>query len=162
MEQTLEEALGALLRAHSGLPVVGGNGQPVGWLTHLDVLRAYNTRLQQGIEQTQKRPPTTTRGSAPKRMGGTLARLRGYRIVDLDLATTKPPVGRRIADIRWPPRSTILAIRRGDTTFEPSPIEKLERGDRLTVLLPATAADELVDTIAADETPRHREAEHAD
>ena len=158
--QTLEDALGALLRAHSGLPVVGRDEQPVGWLTHLDVLRAYNTRLQQGIEKAQEKPPPT-RGPAPNRIGGALARLRGYRIVDLDLATAKPPVGRRIADIPWPARSTVLAIRRGDSAFEPSETDQLERGDRITVLVPATAADELVDTITADsESARHNEVEH--
>jgi CIC family chloride channel protein len=41
-DQTLEEALAELLRAHAGLPVVeGGDGTPVGWITHVDVLRAY-------------------------------------------------------------------------------------------------------------------------
>jgi CIC family chloride channel protein len=43
--ETLEEALGALLRARSGLPVVDlHGGPPVGWLTHVDVLRAYSAR----------------------------------------------------------------------------------------------------------------------
>ncbi|MGH3002194.1 MAG: CBS domain-containing protein, partial [Gaiellaceae bacterium] len=149
--QTLEDALGALLRARSGLPVVDGNdGQPVGWLTHLDVLRAYNNRLQQGVEQAQQQRPLRARGSAPGRVSGTLARLRGYRIVDLDLATAKSPVGRRITDIPWPARSTILAIRRGGHVFEPDESDRLERGDRLTVLVPAAAADDLVDTITAN------------
>jgi CIC family chloride channel protein len=149
--QTLEDALGALLRARSGLPVVGGDdGQPVGWLTHLDVLRAYNSRLQQGIEQAQQERPAAATGPVPGRVGGVLARLRGYRIVDLDLATSDPPVGRRIADIPWPPRSTILAIRRGDQALQPDGSDRLERGDRLTVLVPAAGADDLVDTITAN------------
>jgi CIC family chloride channel protein len=147
--QTLEDALGALLRARSGLPVVGDeDGQPVGWLTHLDVLRAYNTRLQKGVDHAQ--PPARTGGSVPRRASGALARLRGYRIVDLDLATGKPPVGRRVGDVSWPPRSTVLAIRRGDEAFEPDDTDRLERGDRITVLVPAAAADDLVDAITAN------------
>jgi CBS domain-containing protein len=147
--QSLEEALGALLRARSGLPVVRGDGhRPVGWLTHLDVLRAYNARLQQGIDRAQQRP--SARGSAPRRASGAFVRLRGYRIVDLDFATAEPPVGRRIADIPWPARSTILAIRRGERAFEPDDSDRLERGDRLTVLVPAAAADDLVDAITAN------------
>lgn len=142
--QTLEDALGALLRARSGLPVVRGDaGEPAGWLTHLDVLRAYNSRLQQGIEEVQQ--------AAPRRASSALARLRGYRIVDLDLATTKAPVGHRITDVPWPARSTVLAVRRGDRAFEPAGDERLERGDRVTVLVPAAAADDLVDTITADD-----------
>jgi len=147
--QSLEDALGALLRARSGLPVVGADdGQPVGWLTHLDVLRAYNTRLQQGVNHAQQ--PTPARGAARRRTSGALARLRGYRIVDLDLATTGAPVGRRLSDISWPPRSTVLAIRRGDDAFEPEDSDRLQRGDRLTVLVPAAAADDLVDTITSN------------
>jgi CBS domain-containing protein len=41
-EQTLEEALGQLLQHHGDrLPVLGGGGQVVGWVTHRDVLHAY-------------------------------------------------------------------------------------------------------------------------
>jgi CBS domain-containing protein len=147
--QTLEDALGALLRARSGLPVVRGDAaEPVGWLTHLDVLRAYNARLQQGIERAQQQPPG--RPPSPGLVGSALARLRGYRVVDLDLATGQPPVGHRITDVPWPPRSTVLAIRRGDRAFQPDDSERLERGDRLTVLVPASAADGLVDAITED------------
>jgi CIC family chloride channel protein len=146
--QSLEDALGALLRARSGLPVIRGDGgPPVGWLTHLDVLRAYNARLERGVNLAQESQPAPV--PARGRFGGALARLRGYRIVDLDLATADPPVGRRIAEIPWPARSTILAVRRGGEAFEPEDSERLERGDRITVLVPAAAADGLVDTITA-------------
>jgi CIC family chloride channel protein len=151
--QSLEEALGALLRARSGLPVVAGDRRatPVGWLTHLDILRAYNTRLQNGIAHARNGHVTASREPEPQRAGSALAHLRGYRILDLELATDEPPVGNRIADVAWPSRSIILAIRRGDRTFEPTEDQGLEHGDRLTVLVPTTSADELVDTI----TGRH-------
>jgi len=146
--QTLEQALSALLRARSGLPVVSAEDpHPVGWLTHLDVLRAYNTRLQEGIEQTE--PGQTAAPEAPGRSQPRFASLRGYRIVDLELATHDPPVGRRIADIGWPARSTVLALRRGDHAFEPEPDDRLQQGDRLTLLVPAAAADNLIDTVTA-------------
>ena len=146
--QSLEEALGALLRARSGLPVVeAGSGEPVGWLTHLDVLRAYNARLQEGIEQARAGAGHTPRTPHRGRVETAFAWLRGYRIVDLELATGKPPVGRRVGDLGWPARSTVLAIRRGEHAFEPTADELLEQGDRLTVLVPAAAADDLVDTL---------------
>ncbi len=147
--ETLEDALGALVRARSGLPVVAADRSvPVGWLTHVDVLRAYNTRLEQGIRQA--REPTARLGSPrePRRVSGMLARLRGYRIVELELATGQPPVGRRLNELDWPGRTVVLAIRRDQQVFEPVGDERLERGDRLTVLVPAAAADELVDTIS--------------
>ncbi|HKV66901.1 MAG TPA: chloride channel protein [Gaiellales bacterium] len=146
--QTIEQALGALLRARSGLPVLTApEGNAVGWLTHLDVLRAYNSRLQQGLEQARRHDHTPAR--EPSWVGSALARLRGYRIVDLELATDRPPVGQSLAAIAWPQRSTVLAIRRGGRTFEPDGSERLQQGDRLTILVPATAADNLADTIAA-------------
>ena len=149
--QTLEQALSALLRARSGLPVASEtDSKPVGWLTHMDILRAYNSRLQQGIDQAQQQQGIPTNPHQPGRISSTLARLRGYRIVDLELATTGPPVGQQIADLPWPPRSTILALRRGNNAFEPDPSERLDQGDRLTVLVPAAAADDLTDLLTAD------------
>ena len=146
--QTLEQALGALLRARSGLPVLARpDAGAVGWLTHVDVLRAYNARLQQGLEQARGRERPVVR--EPSWIDSALARLRGYRIVDVELATNSSPVGLTVAEIPWPPRSTVLAIRRGERTFEPRGRERLEHGDRLTLLVPATAADELADTITA-------------
>jgi len=45
--QPLEQALSSLLREQSGLPVVDAEmGSLVGWLTHLDLLRAYDRRLE--------------------------------------------------------------------------------------------------------------------
>jgi chloride channel protein, CIC family len=147
--QTLEQALSALLRARSGLPVVEAEDpHPVGWLTHRDILRAYNARLQEGIEETTDRQ--TVASKAPGRTTSELAKLQGYRVVDLELATHDPPVGRCIADISWPAHSTILALRRGDKTFEPEPDDRLHQGDRLTLLVPAAEADTLIGTVVAD------------
>ncbi len=138
--QTLEEALGSLLRARSGLPVVGTDDRvPIGWLTHVDVLRAYNARLQRGIEEAQ---------GTTDRPGKMLARLRGYRIVDLEIATPDEPVGRRLHELDLPARSSVIALRRGARTFTPAADERIERGDRLTVLVPASATDELADAIS--------------
>ncbi len=146
--QTLEEALGALLRAGTGLPVVAGEErEPVGWLTHTGVLRAYNARLQRGIEQARSGQVAGLRPFEPRRLTTALARLRGYRIVDLELATSRPPVGSRLADVAWPRRSTVLAVRRAEALFEPRGDEVLLQGDRITVLVPAGAADTLVDAI---------------
>jgi chloride channel protein, CIC family len=149
-DQTLEDALAALLRARSGLPVVVAGAQtPVGWLQDADVLRAYNTRLERGLERAEQ--PLSHGGGRDRDQRGisaVLARLRGYRIVDLELATDDAPVGQRLDELAWPGRSTVLAIRRGDTTFEPAGEERLEHGDRLTVLVPSSAADDLVDAVS--------------
>jgi CIC family chloride channel protein len=133
-DQTLEDALGALLRGRSGLPVVEPHERrPVGWLSHVDVLRAYNTRLQQGLHQGV---PTTTDG------------LRRFRVVDIEVATAEHPVGRRVCELDLPDRSSVLALRRGDETITPTGEERLERGDRLTLLVPAGAAEDIADRIS--------------
>jgi CBS domain-containing protein len=52
-EQTLEEALGQLLQHHGdGLPVLGGDGQVVGWITHRDVLHPYAAARDDAISDS--------------------------------------------------------------------------------------------------------------
>ena len=63
--QTLEDALAELLRAHSGMPVVGDDdGAPVGWITHVDVLRAY-AQLSASAER-RGRPPASRNPVTPR------------------------------------------------------------------------------------------------
>ena len=48
--QSLEQALAALMRERSGLPVLEPETRRVvGWLTNMDVLRAYNQRLEADV-----------------------------------------------------------------------------------------------------------------
>jgi CIC family chloride channel protein len=55
--QSLEEALVALLDARSGLPVVEDDRLvPVGWLAHVDVLRAYTARLRPSVRPRAAKP----------------------------------------------------------------------------------------------------------
>ncbi len=145
--ESLEDALGALLQLRSGAPVVDpATGAPVGWLTQLGLLRAYNARLEHGIAQAQGgrtgRPPG-------RRVQEALARLRGYRIVELELAAVDGPAGRRLGELPWPERSQVLAVRRDGGTFEPGGDEVLRQGDRLTVLVPAAGAEALAETVRA-------------
>jgi CIC family chloride channel protein len=144
--QTLQSALGVLVRSDvTGLPVLDGEGRAVvGWLTHRDVLRLYNARLEQSVVRAEQR------GGPPRGLGlgPPLARLRGYRIVELDIDREPPSPSRRVVDLAWPPASLVLAIRRDSRTFEPTEQTELRRGDRLTVLVPADHADALVDAVS--------------
>jgi CBS domain-containing protein len=147
-DQTLEEALGSLLRARSGLSVLAAaERRPIGWLTHLDVLRAYNGRLEQGIGPGAERRVSPSSMARQPRDTAMLRRLRGYRIVDLELATSESPVGRRLSELAWPEQTTVLAIRRSEASFAPDENDRLEQGDRLTVLVPASAAESLADLL---------------
>jgi len=150
----------------SGVPVLAADQKTVsGWVTQRDVLRAYNERLEQSLTQVERRatrqPATAAQGprdvpaqapEAPNELQAPdgdplLGRLRGYRIVDLELTGDRAPVGRRVMDIAWPPSSLVVAVRRGADTFAPNGQTALRRGDRLTVLVPARHAEGLADTI---------------
>ncbi len=147
--QSVEEALAALLRERSGLPVVEPEtGRLVGWLTHIDVLRAYNRRLEAGVRAAEGRPePESGRRRELGLMGSAVARLRGYRVVELELGGSSAPVGRRLGDLALPEGSTLLGLSRAGAAIEATGETELEAGDCLTLLLPAAAADRVTDDI---------------
>ncbi|HEY6961077.1 MAG TPA: chloride channel protein, partial [Gaiellaceae bacterium] len=148
-DQTLESALHDLVHARSGLPVVAGGGaELLGWLTHTNILHAYKARLDRELDPARRTSPAHA-----WRAGGALARLRGYRIVDLGFAAPEPPVGIALADVAWPPGSTVIGLKRGDRSIEPSGDERIREGDCLTVLVPRAAAADLVDTITEATDP---------
>jgi CBS domain-containing protein len=160
-DESLEGALGALLHDRTGLPVVAaGTEDPVGWLTHLDVLRAYNARLDQGLERAGQPDRRPARRRESPLVGSALARLRGFRVVDLEFSNSRVLVGRRLGELAWPERATVLSIRRNGDSFEPDPDLRLEQGDRLTVLVPATAVDSLADRIG-EAAEHHAQAPHS-
>lgn len=155
-EQTLQDALGILVsNERSGLPVVSGDGERVtGWLTHRDVLRAYNEHLSDSMAEAETKPTAAPiRSSALRRpplrrrdlvtAQRPLTRLQGYRILDLQLTQDRPPVGQRIADMSWPASTLILAIRRRGKPCDVDEDTVLARGDRMTLLIPAEYADEV-------------------
>jgi CIC family chloride channel protein len=143
-EQTLEEALGALLRERSGLPVVSQSGRLVGWLTHVDILQSYNQRLGRGVERAERRPAARSMDDTAE----TLTRLRGYRVADLELAGGSALAGQALGELAWPSQSTVLAVRRGERSLEPRDDLRLEPGDRLTVLVRAENVEGLADDLA--------------
>jgi CIC family chloride channel protein len=160
-DQTLEEALGVLVtNERSGLPVLSADGGRVsGWMTHRDVLRAYNDRLHTSVaaaeatttftppETPAPRPAPRPAPEPPRAAAAqvaaqrSLARLQGYRILDLELGQDGPPVGQRVAGLRLPPSSLLLAVRRAGSSFTADADTVLRRGDRLSLLVPAEHAE---------------------
>ncbi len=172
--QNLEQALALLVQhEHTGLPVVATDGdRVVGWLTHRDVLAAYNDRLHRGVQQAEtptepvvlrhpvaafppRRPvpvPSGAPGSDPpaERL---LTRLQDYRIVDLALTEDTPPAGQAVAEIPWPPSSLLIAVRRDGQPLTATDDTRLQQGDRLTLLVPAEHADEVTDLVRGERQP---------
>jgi CIC family chloride channel protein len=151
-DQTLEAALSVLVsNDRSGLPVLSADERQVtGWITHRDVLRAYNERLHHSVAAAEGDPTATVAPAVPSPTAPVtaaaqpfLARLQGYRIFDLELSQDRPPVGRRVVDLRLPPASLLLAVSRDGISFTAEDDTVLRRGDRLSVLVPAEHAHRL-------------------
>lgn len=145
-DQSLQEAL-SLLADHdrTGLPVVDPDGSRVlGWITHRDVLRAYNKRLQSSVSQAAAGPAAAPVARAPEHdWQPSLAELQGYRIVDIVLNVEGPPVGSRLRDVAWPEGSVALGLRREGASLDVGGETVLRKGDRLSLLVPAGKADDL-------------------
>jgi CIC family chloride channel protein len=164
-DQTLEQALGLLVRTdRPGLPVLAPDTRQVcGWLSHRDVLLAYNAHLTSSVDQAlqgnQAPPAPSGMATRPARTGPPDAdvnpraeqpiidRLQGYRLIDLEINGNQPPAGRQLADVRWPPTSLVIAVRRDSTAFVPNGKTTLAAGDRLTVLVPAEHAEDLAGSL---------------
>jgi len=154
--ESLESALGALVEHdQTGLPVVSADSaQLVGWVTHRDVLRAYNTRLRQSAQQTATRPGSVVPRPVPLALPGNRldTELQGLRVVELELSSGVFPVGKRVSEVAWPASSLLLAVRRNGEAFQPDAETELSAGDRLTLLVPAAEADTLADRISQPST----------
>ncbi len=153
-EQTLEQALQLIVHhGDDGVPVLDRDSRRlVGWLTHRDILAAYQTRLERSVAAAERqRAGVTAREQDTGRVTSALfPPLRDYRVVDLELRNDEVLTGRRIADVTWPPSSLVLAVRRGSTSFLPDGHTELRRGDRLSILLPARHAEDVdafIDTL---------------
>jgi len=146
--QSLEQALSALMRERSGLPVLEPETRRVvGWLTNMDVLRAYNQRLEAGIRDAERRQAQQRQRPEVGLVGSAIARLRGYRIVELELGGSATPIGGRLGDLSLPDGATVLGLRRNGEAISTSDGTVLGAGDRLTLLVPAAEADDVVEVI---------------
>lgn len=176
-EQTLEQALTMLVdRDRAGMPVLSGDGRQIlGWITHRDVLRAYNDRLERSVQEAEGRsadsgsahatdtretgepataaeqealqPPPASPAVRPPWIQRSLARLQGYRIITMDLTDGGRLVGALVAEVDWPPSSLLIAIRRNGRPVPATEETRLQRGDRLSVLVPAEQADKVIEHV---------------
>lgn len=108
------------------------------------MLEAYRKTLERSVRERPIPRPAAAGLPAPR----ALAELRQHRIVELELRSVAPD--RAVEDIRWPSGSLVMAIRRGSETFVPTGTTVLQKGDRLTVLAPASEADRLADIVVGD------------
>lgn len=140
-KETVEDALQQLVRfGREGLPVMGDDGHSVvGWVNNRDVLRAVARHLGQSVEEAEEGAEAFG-DEVDKEVGG--LPLPGYRLIEVRLGRQSPP-GRRIRDVRWPPATLVVALRRGSEEFPPNSTTELRAGDRLTILVSVAHIDEV-------------------
>jgi CIC family chloride channel protein len=156
-DTSLHQALG-VLGGHdgTGLPVLSRDGRHlIGWLHPRDILRAYSTRLRAGAAKAASAQPVpddrTPRSAAvrPSERSDLAEPLGAFRVVDLELTDDRPPVGRSVVEVHWPPGSHLLALRRDGHTQAVDSHTVLASGDRLTLLVAAEQADAVAEFLRA-------------
>jgi Trk K+ transport system NAD-binding subunit len=67
--------------------------------------------------------------------------------VDLELVADDAPVGQCVREVAWPPSSQLLGLRRDGAALTAGETTRFERGDRLTLLVPAEHADRITEQL---------------
>jgi CIC family chloride channel protein len=131
LTQTLRQ-LGSYGR--DGLPVLAADGRQVhGWITTASVLHAVAARIG-------ARPPAAAPARGPAREEPPPVPLPGLQVVELTVGHRWPAAGQRLAGIAWPPGTVPVSVLKDRRLEDPAPDLILADGDRVSVLLSATAA----------------------
>jgi CIC family chloride channel protein len=154
-DEDLEQARRQLvLYGRDGLPVLSHDGVLRGWLTRADLLRALTT-LASSEEQIQD--GATAAGWAaddPTAYGQRPTRpLAGYELLELRVLAGSPALGKRIADVRWPAGTAVVAITHGREIRAARPNLALGAGERVLVLVPTPNGQPAPDTHSPAEPP---------
>ena len=68
------------------------------------------------------------------------APLPGYQLVEITVIDASPAAGRALASVAWPPGSTPVSVLHGSRLHAPDPSLTLAAGDRVSLLVPDSAA----------------------
>lgn len=140
--ETLEQALRQLdLYGLVGLPVLSPDRDHLtGWMTRRDVIRAIAQNLSASASEAEKgtlaaefaidEPPSHVH-EAPNP-------LEGYEVIEITIGPGSPQLGRRFADVPWPPGSVVVAVTEGSEIIAPRSDSELSAGERVIVLAPTT------------------------
>jgi len=67
----------------------------------------------------------------------------GSSMYEITLGPDSAVVGRRVADVQWPPDAVLAAVIRGDQPFAPGSDDTLESGDELVLIITSEEAQAL-------------------
>ena len=141
-DETLEQALRQLdLYGLVGLPVLSPDRHHLtGWMTRRDVIRAIAQNLSASASEAEKGTlaaefaiddPESHVHDAPNP-------LEGYEVIEITIGPRSPQLGRRFADVPWPPGSVVVAVTEGSEIIAPRSDSELMRGERVILLAPTT------------------------
>jgi chloride channel protein, CIC family len=122
---------------HDGLPVLSADGHQIpGWVTAPDVLRAIARQITTARAETAQAQVSADWDQADS---GALPQhpptpLPGYRFTEITITAGSPAVGRTLADVTWPPGSTVVIVLRSRRLRPPQPELTLAPGDRVSLL----------------------------
>jgi CIC family chloride channel protein len=138
-DEDLEQARRQLvLYGRDGLPVLSHDGVLRGWLTRADLLRALTDRLASTEEQIEDGATVADwAADAPIAASRRPTRpLNGYELLEVRVPAESPALGNRIADVRWPAGTIVVAITHGREVRAAQPNLRLQAGERVLVLTP--------------------------
>jgi chloride channel protein, CIC family len=125
---------------HDGLPVLSADGHQIpGWVTTPDVLRAIGRQLTTAPAKTQQAQVSADwdRADPGERPQHPPTPLPGYRFTEITITAGSPAAGHKLADVSWPPGSTLVSVLRGRQLRPPQPELTLAPGDRVSLLTAA-------------------------
>jgi chloride channel protein, CIC family len=138
-DEDLEQARRQLvLYGRDGLPVLSHDGTLRGWLTRADLLRALTDTLASSEAQIEDGTIAAdwAAGDPIAASHRPTRPLDGYELLELRVLAGSPALGKRIAEVRWPAATTVVAITEGREVRAARPDISLRAGERVLVLVP--------------------------
>ncbi len=141
-DETLEQALRQLtLYGPSGLPVLADDREHVqGWITRHDILEALTKTAQSSEQSIEHGALAADFGADDPSLAAhrSSTPLAGYQIVEITVGANSPALGRRVAEISWPPGCLVVAVTDQNTGLSSGNGTILRDGARVILLAPVS------------------------
>lgn len=143
-DETVQRALRRMAMHDIGrLPVVDRDDPKriVGWLSRSTVINAYKLALADRMKQRHR--------AEQVRLGA----YSGAEVLELKIRPDSPLVGKKMSEIVWPRDSLVVSIQRGTRLMIPHGDARLQKGDRLAVMVVADSEEAVRRLVDGEETP---------
>ena len=139
-DETLDQALRQLvLYGRFGLPVVSPDEKYLrGWITRRNVLHAVSERMGSVTREAELGTLAAefSEPDAAARLHKATKPLHGYDLFEIPIRASSPIVDRRVAEVRWPRGSVVVAVSENHELVSPRTDSRLLAGERIVLLAP--------------------------